>query len=226
MLTEAERKRLRAGADSVGVSLSPLAEERIATHLRLLREWGERTNLVARGDEGVLIERHVVDSLAAVPLLRASLGERIRIADLGSGAGFPGIPLAIALEQSHVTLVESRRRRASFLRAAARQLGLALEVAHQDVAAFAAQNAGAFDGVVSRAAFSREDLLRHAALLLREGGIVVSFKGVPSSETPSERAIAGTEPGSHFSPLPPESYRLPGRSSSLILTAWTRNCST
>lgn len=91
-------------------------------YLRILGRWSAKLNLVSEADRGAVWERHVVPSLQ----LRVSiLGVRNEsVVDLGSGAGFPGIPLAITSPSSRFTLVESRRRRASFLRAVARELSL------------------------------------------------------------------------------------------------------
>ncbi len=98
-------------------------------YLRILRRWNGKLNLVSEADHGAVWERHVVPSLQ----LRASILEvpHGSVVDLGSGAGFPGVPLAIASPSSRFTLVESRRRRASFLRAVARELSLEnVEVVH------------------------------------------------------------------------------------------------
>ena len=101
-------------------------------HLQILGHWNARLNLVSEADYGAVWERHVVPSLQ----LRSSiLGVRHEsVVDLGSGAGFPGIPLAITSPSSRFTLVESRRRRASFLRAVVRELSLDnAEVVHERI---------------------------------------------------------------------------------------------
>ena len=94
----------------------------LRVYLRILRRWNPRLNLVSEADRGAVWERHVVPSLQFRPSI---LGVRHEsVVDLGSGAGFPGIPLAITSPASRFTLVESRRRRASFLRAVIRDLPL------------------------------------------------------------------------------------------------------
>ena len=91
-------------------------------YLRILGRWNARRNLVSEAGQGAVWERHLVPSLRLRPSI---LGVRHEsVVDLGSGAGFPGIPLAITSPASRFTLVESRRRRASFLRAAIRELSL------------------------------------------------------------------------------------------------------
>lgn len=93
--------------------------EALHRFLAELRQWAPRTNLVGSADSPAL-ERHVSDSLAAARWLPISA----RVVDLGSGAGFPGIPLAIVRPDLHLTLVEIRERRIHFLRHVSRSLGL------------------------------------------------------------------------------------------------------
>ena len=106
--------------------MAPVARQAATTallgYLRILARWSGKLNLVSAVDQGAVWDRHLVPSLR----LRATLlGVRHEsVVDLGSGAGFPGIPLAITSPTSRFTLVESRRRRASFLRAAIRELSL------------------------------------------------------------------------------------------------------
>lgn len=91
-------------------------------YLRVLSRWSDRMNLVSREDRHAIVDKHLIPSLLLRPSL---LGVRHdSVLDLGSGAGFPGIPLAVATGDARFTLVESRRRRASFLRAVIRELSL------------------------------------------------------------------------------------------------------
>lgn len=103
--------------------LDPRAEDLLRRYLEELRRWGARTNLVGSTAD-VALEGHVSDSLAAAPYLERGS----RVVDLGSGAGFPGIPLAIARPDVSLTLVEIRERRVNFLRHVVRELGLGCEV--------------------------------------------------------------------------------------------------
>lgn len=100
------------------------ARAQLDRYLEELGRWAARTNLVGSADRGAL-ETHVADSLAAAP----QLPNGARLVDLGSGAGFPGVPLAIARPDLEVTLVEIRERRAHFLRHVIRTLGLKVAVA-------------------------------------------------------------------------------------------------
>ena len=91
-------------------------------YLRVLRRWNERMNLVSSKEPDAVCERHLIPSLRLRPSLLAV--RHGSVLDLGSGAGFPGVPLAVTTPGARFTLVESRRRRASFLRAVVRELSL------------------------------------------------------------------------------------------------------
>lgn len=150
--------------------------------------WNARTNLVGERDWQALVDRHLLDALAAAPLLR-DLGVGLRIADVGSGAGLPGVPLAVAVRPSAMWLLEPRKKRASFLRSVRRAVpGFGLEVIEargEDVAA-APENAGLFDALVSRATMSDENLQRCAEPLLRDGGLLIAYRGSRETAPPSK----------------------------------------
>ncbi|MEE2658534.1 MAG: 16S rRNA (guanine(527)-N(7))-methyltransferase RsmG [Candidatus Latescibacterota bacterium] len=97
-------------------------------YCRLLHQWTKRVNLISPRDRPCIVSHHIAPALAFRTLARAVDHERI--VDVGSGAGLPGIPLSITLPQSHVVLVESRRRRAHFLRRVVAELELSAEVVH------------------------------------------------------------------------------------------------
>jgi 16S rRNA (guanine527-N7)-methyltransferase len=210
--------RLRSGARSLGVELD---DECIASLVRYLDEldlWNARVNLVGEHDRRTLIDRHVVDALAAVPLLRA-LGPELRIADLGSGAGLPGVPLAIAIRPREMCLIEPRRKRANFLRNIRRVLpGLGLHVLEERAEDVALRDecVARFDAVVSRATLGDEELQACAAPLLKDGGLLVAYRGVIDSE---QKPIA---PGSEFSRPFTHAYSLWEARREFRLDSWTR----
>ena len=119
-LAEADRAQLKVGAAALGVELDPGMITALSSFADLLDLWGRRMNLISCHGPRELIDRHFLDSLAIEPFI-TSLGTLV---DLGSGAGFPGIPLALVYPTRRVLLVESRRRRANFLREARRTLNL------------------------------------------------------------------------------------------------------
>lgn len=107
----------------IGVTLGPATEHALAVYLRRIRQWSERFNLVSAADVERLGRRHLLESfnVLACPL---PLGDA-RLADAGSGAGFPGIPLAMVLPELEVLLIESVRKKAAFLARVVSELGLA-----------------------------------------------------------------------------------------------------
>ncbi|MBI4616625.1 MAG: 16S rRNA (guanine(527)-N(7))-methyltransferase RsmG [Planctomycetes bacterium] len=120
--------RLASGLAAVGVEASGVQIERLLAHLAAVREADARAGLVGTTDPAELVNRHVVDSAAFLGPLRGA-GAR-SVVDVGSGAGLPGIVLAILSPGMSFLLVESRRKKAEFLAAAARALSLAnVEVA-------------------------------------------------------------------------------------------------
>lgn len=123
---------------------SPVAWAKLAAFEALVRRWNPRHGLVSRRDAGRLRERHTLDSLTLLPWWSGSL------ADVGSGAGFPGVPLAIARPESRVVLVERSRRKSRFLR----QVVIDLELDNVEVVALDAARyrpAALFDTVAARA---------------------------------------------------------------------------
>ena len=98
------------GARTLGVELDPTSITRLLNYTRLLERWNGAFNLVSRKDIDRLVARHLLDSLSVLPLLRGP-----RVMDLGSGAGLPGIPLAIACPDLSFTLVDRSDRKARFL---------------------------------------------------------------------------------------------------------------
>jgi 16S rRNA (guanine527-N7)-methyltransferase len=208
-----ERAILADGASALGFPLTDLQLDRLATYLAVLRSWAPRTNLISHRDLDSVAARHVVDSLAPARAL-AEIGSALEIADLGSGAGLPGIPLAIALEPRRMVLVEPRQRRSSFLRAVARELpALALDV--RCVRAEELGDAGPFDAIVSRASLPLERLLQAATRLLRDGGHLLIHHGPTQHEE-------GLATASGLMSLPSISYRLPGFPAELRIGRWQR----
>jgi 16S rRNA (guanine527-N7)-methyltransferase len=202
------QERIRVGADALGVQLGAEALDRLSQYVDELERWNERSNLVGEHDRRALIDRHVVDSLAAVPLLRRA-GESLRIADAGSGAGLPGIPLALALTPREMVLIEPRRKRASFLRAVRRVLpDAALTVFEGHAEDLAAGDArGTFDAVVSRAALPDESLSKVASELLRADGLVIAYRGDSASQDASPAGV-GAAGDDTLSAAQVERYRL------------------
>jgi len=175
-----------------GTVLSERDRRVIDAHVRLLLAWNRAINLTAIRDAEAIAREHVLDSLTALPILRrAGVDE---FADLGSGAGFPGLPLAAALPARRALLVESVGKKARFLETV---LG-AVELPAVGVAATRAERLAAdprhregWRAVVARAVTDLADLAELAVPLLRPGGLLVAWKRVPLHEelARAERAL-------------------------------------
>jgi 16S rRNA (guanine527-N7)-methyltransferase len=144
----------------------------LLTYLTLLDRWNRTYNLTAIRDPMEMVTRHLLDSLAMQPYL-----EQGTLADLGTGPGLPGIPLAIARPQLQVTLVESNGKKARFMREAVRQLGLTnARVAESRAEALA--EPGAYDNLTARAMDTLAGIIAVGGHLLRPGGRLLAMKGV------------------------------------------------
>jgi 16S rRNA (guanine(527)-N(7))-methyltransferase RsmG len=146
-------------------------EAKLREYLALLIRWNARINLVARGDADALWQRHVLDSMQLAPLLSSMDGPLV---DLGSGAGFPGLVLAL-LSGRETHLVESDRRKCAFLQEASRILALPRVTIHP--ARIEATTVPPAAIVSARALAPLPDLLRHAHRILAPGGVALFPKG-------------------------------------------------
>jgi 16S rRNA (guanine527-N7)-methyltransferase len=159
-----------------GVELSARQHEQLGQYLELLTEANQRMNLTRITDRAAAEVGHVGDSLTVLAFLPA--GE-IRLADVGSGGGVPGIPLAIARPQMRVTLIESTKKKAAFLREAVKQLDLS----NVTVSDERAEDAGLgdlreeFDVAVARAVATLDWLMEWCLPLVKKGGKVLAMKG-------------------------------------------------
>lgn len=151
-----------------GCSARTLA--RLAAYLDLLIHWQRRINLVGASTLADPWRRHILDSQQLAPLLPAGAPA---VSDLGSGAGFPGLVLAV-LTPARVTLVESDQRKAAFLAAAARETGADVEIACQRMETRPAASA---DVVTARACAPLPRLLPVIVRILRPGGLALLLKG-------------------------------------------------
>jgi 16S rRNA (guanine527-N7)-methyltransferase len=158
-------------ARELGIELTPEQEAKLIAHLDLMDEWGARMNLTAIRERDQQITKHVLDSLSVLPHLRGT-----RVADVGSGAGFPGIPLAIALPAVHFALIESTGKKCRFLEHVRDALGLPnVEVIQSRAEAHKPEVR--YDTVLARAVGPVADLVRNAGPLVAAGGRLLAMKG-------------------------------------------------
>ena len=169
------RPGLAAGLDALGLPAA-LATPLLA-YLALLARWNATYNLTAIRDPRDMVAKHLLDSLAMQPFVR---GLRT-LADLGTGPGLPGIPLAIATPGLQVTLVESNGKKARFLREAVRQLGLGnVQVAESRIEAF--RPGTHFDAITARALATLPLILELGGHLPGPAGRLLAMKGVVPDE--------------------------------------------
>jgi len=185
-MEEALLKTLAEGAAAIGVPLGKAELDLFAAYHRELLLWNRRINLVSTSSSREIVVRHFLDSLTPVPWISRPDGLLI---DLGSGAGFPGIPLRIALPGLRLWLVESSRKKTSFLSHLVRTLRLEeVTVVRERIEALIGQKAcaGRFDTVLSRAAFKLSELVRMASFFLAPGGLLIAMKGADTRQEQEE----------------------------------------
>lgn len=159
------------GARALGLELDAAQLAQLTTHLDLLDEWNQRMNLTAIRERPQQVTKHVLDSLSMVPWLRGG-----RVADIGSGAGFPGIPLAVVAPGVHFALIESTGKKCRFLEHVRDTLGLA-NVEVIQARAEAHRPEVRYDTVVARAVGPLVDLIRYAGPLVSAEGRLLAMKG-------------------------------------------------
>jgi 16S rRNA (guanine527-N7)-methyltransferase len=172
-------------AGRLGCILSPTQVDALSRYIALLVRWGARLNLTSRGEcqPRPLVQRHLVDALAASRLLGPVRG---RAADVGSGGGLPGVPLACLQPEMHMLLIESNSRKCSFLRTVGAALDLDAEVCCGRLETLALPP---LELVCSRATWPPAQWVPRSLKLLVPGGRAVAFAarreglpGIPDSE--------------------------------------------
>jgi 16S rRNA (guanine527-N7)-methyltransferase len=155
---------LAAGIDALGLALPEGAVDKLSAYLALLAKWNKVYNLTAIRDPNEMVTQHLLDSLAVLPVLSKSVpgGRRFSLADVGSGAGLPGLVLAIARPDWAITSVETVEKKAAFQRQAAIELGLANVRIHCGRVEDFKEN---FESVISRAFASLADFVTLAGHL-------------------------------------------------------------
>jgi 16S rRNA (guanine527-N7)-methyltransferase len=168
---------LRSGSGALGLALEPTQEAMLLEYLELLIKWNKAYNLTAVREPLQMIPRHLLDSLAISPYLQGQ-----RLLDVGSGAGLPGVPMAILHPQREFHLLDSNGKKTRFLFQVKTALGLDnMSVHHARVEGFQANVP--YDVVLSRAFASLHDMVAGCRHLLAPGGCFLAMKGVyPSQE--------------------------------------------
>ena len=210
---------LLAGAAALGLELPPPVLEQFKVYLKELKLWNARVNLTALKTDRDIIVKHFLDSLAVAPFL----GETASLADLGSGAGFPGLVLKLLRPEMALTLVETSQKKVAFLEYLVSYLKLP-QVAVINVRltpALASRWGPRFGAVVSRATFSLADFLKLAVPLLLPGGRLLALKG-PQLAAAELEAAADLARRRGLRPFTLHHYNLPltGEPRILVLTGY------
>lgn len=193
-------RALAGGIAVLGLDVDHAAQRQLLAFAALLAKWNRTYNLTAIREPGRVVTHHLLDALAALPHLPQGRG--LRLIDVGSGGGLPGIPLAIARPDWNVILLDSNRKKAAFLRQAAAELGLAsVQVAATRVEDYVPKVP--FDVAISRAFASLPQFVVAARHLVGADGSLVALKGAHTHEE-----IASVPPGHHVAAV--QALAVPG----------------
>jgi 16S rRNA (guanine527-N7)-methyltransferase len=173
------RDVLNAGLASLGLALSDAQVTQLLDYLALLQKWNKVYNLTAVRNPAEMLTHHLLDSLAAIqPLLRQTSGEPIKLLDVGSGGGLPGVVIAIVCPQIDVSCVDTVGKKAAFIQQAAATLKLPnLRGVHARVETLRAEQGGGFDVVCSRAFASLVDFTTWSRAALKPDAVWMAMKG-------------------------------------------------
>ena len=165
-------EKLAQGVAELGLRVPAATLRKLLDYLALIAKWNRVHNLTAVRESSKMVSNHLLDCLAVVPHLEAHT-----VLDVGSGAGLPGIPLALMWSQASVTLLDSNHKKAAFLRQAVIELGLNnVDVVCERVETW--QPAQEFDLVISRALSDLPEFVNLAGRLCGADGVVAAMKGV------------------------------------------------
>jgi 16S rRNA (guanine527-N7)-methyltransferase len=165
-------RRLENGAAEIGFSLGRGERDKLLQYLALLEKWNQVYNLTAIRDREKMVSGHLLDCLAVIPYVTGA-----RVLDAGSGAGFPGIPIALARPGIQVALLDSNHKKAAFLRQAVADLQLNnATVVCERVETW--QAGEKFDCIISRAFAEIAEFIALTGHLLAPGGVFAAMKGV------------------------------------------------
>jgi 16S rRNA (guanine527-N7)-methyltransferase len=168
---------LSKGMEQLSLSVDAETQQRLIDYILLLAKWNKAYNLTAVRHTSEMVTRHLLDSLAIAPFIHGQ-----RILDVGTGAGLPGIPLAIIFPERRFVLLDSNGKKTRFLTQAKQSLGLDnIEIAYTRVETYADEFG--FDSIVSRAFASITEMLTSTAHLLAAQGQFLAMKGLyPADE--------------------------------------------
>jgi len=192
-----DRVLLKEAAATVGVTVDDTAAERLDVYARLLVEWNEKMNLTAITDPEGIVLKHFVDSLTALPLLPQG---PFSLIDVGTGAGFPGVPLAILREDMQLTLLDSLNKRLLFLEEVCRAVGVPAVRIHARAEEGGRNPAlrDQFDVATARAVAGLPVLCELCLPFVKKSGRFLALKGPDAPREKEEAARAVKMLGGRF----------------------------
>lgn len=201
------KERLKTGLEMMGVAADETALDRFEAFHAILDEYNARMDLTAVLDEDERVDRHDLDS--AAPLAHGLLAQGAKVIDVGTGAGFPGMPLLILRPDLQITFLDALNKRILFLEDALKRLGLTATTLHaraEDAAKMAAHREQ-YDAAVSRAVANAATLEELTLPFVKKGGVAIAWKGpgVADELTAARRAaflLGGTVRGTVDAPIP------------------------
>lgn len=209
------KEMLRLGAYEYGVELDETALDRFDRYAELLCEWNTFMNLTAIKEPDEIVKKHFIDSLSLLSAVRIPEGSSL--IDVGTGAGFPGIPLLIARNDLKVTLLDSTNKRLEFIKAVLESTGLSAKVVHMR-----AEDAGRnkefrekFDFATARAVSNLRDLSEYCLPFVKIGGYFVPMKSAKTDEETVEAKKAISVLGGKISDI--KSFELDGAGQRTVL---------
>ena len=219
LTTAAPEDLLRAGTEALGLALPPATIRNFLFYSAELLKWNTRINLTGIRSAQEVVVKHFLDSLAVWPWVK----DLTSLADIGTGAGFPGLALKLALPHLHLTLVEPTGKKTAFLHFIIAHLGLAdVDVRQAHLTAATAQAWGPrFQGVITRATFSLAHYLEIGAPLVTPSGRVLALKG-PRLEAAEWQEVAGRAGQYHLQPPEKHEYLLPLTEERRLLVIWEK----
>ena len=202
---DAESQNMKTGSDTqkeliinsareLNIDISPEQAELFALHADLLIKWNQKINLTGITDPLEIAIKHFIDSIIPLPFIPKNR----RVLDIGSGGGFPGIPLKVLLHSTFFTLIDSSRKKNSFQKHVIRRLNIKkIEAFHVRAEDLSKQptSANKYNVIICRALTGLDKFILMAAPLIAKKGRIIAMKGKPdSTEIESVKSILKTEP--------------------------------
>ena len=190
MEKEVFKQELASRATQFGINLSKGQQEQFFSYMQLLLDWNKKINLTAIIEQKEILIKHFIDSLSIVPYIKAN----DNILDIGTGAGFPGIPLKITLPQNSFTLLDALNKRINFLNEVIQKLNLEnIQAVHSRAEEFAKVEGKreSYEVVTSRAVAKLNVLLEYMLPFTKVGGKCICMKsvGIENELKEGEKAI-------------------------------------